>query len=89
MLKTVFGVKCIFAVGGLGFVDSVNRYFVYEAIVCRQVEVVVLQYLAEHLSGSQITSFFIRQQGVCRSWEGLKIPEIHSNKETYVLNTVF
>lgn len=55
MLKTVLGVKCIFAVGGLGFVDGVNRYFIYKAITCRRVEVVVLQNfnLAEHLSGSQ------------------------------------
>ncbi len=46
--------KCIFAVGGLGFVDSVDRYFVYKPILCHQVEVVVLQYfnLEEHLSGS-------------------------------------
>lgn len=40
----VLGVKCLFAVGGLGFIDSVDRYFVYKAIMCRQVEVVVLQY---------------------------------------------
>lgn len=57
----VFGVKCIFDVGGLGFVDSVDRYFVYGAIMCRQVEVVVLQYfnLAQHLSGSHLLFIFI------------------------------
>ena len=60
--RRYFGVKCIFAVGGLGFVDSVNRYFVYKTILCCQVEVVVPQYfnLAEHLSGSRtrIMPFF-------------------------------
>lgn len=38
----VFGVKRIFAV--VGFIDGVNRYFVYKDIMCCRVEVVVQQY---------------------------------------------
>lgn len=44
--------KCIFAVVGLGFIDSVNRYFVYKAIMCCQVEVVVLQYFKQGVCSS-------------------------------------
>lgn len=44
MKKAVFGVNCIFAVVGLGFVDGVDRYFIYRAVTCHQVEVVVLEY---------------------------------------------
>lgn len=53
----VFGVKCIFAVG---FIDSVNRYFIYKDILCRRVEVVVQQYfnLAKHLPWSHLFFFF-------------------------------
>lgn len=58
-----FGVKCIFGVGGLGFVDGVDRYFVYKAITCRRVEVVVLQYfnLAEHFSGFLFHFFLLNR----------------------------
>lgn len=45
------GIRCIFVVGGLGSVDSVDRYFVYKVIYVSSSGSSRLQYfnLAEHL----------------------------------------